>query len=212
MPNASLIPKQLFGDDGMIRDIGDIAVPIIASISKRTNSQRKMATISIGLIMQDFNISLKNAAAKNRIRDGLQGLCDCNLIDIANLDQYKINDAFDIYIYYELVPFVKLYDHEFAVITAYEKTDNIKLLMVYLYIVQHISEKTKEPTWVSIENIAENLDMHKNTVRKYINILLKDIGVLFRKGKKHTPDGNLVHLHTRNITEYLHKHHLHKEE
>jgi hypothetical protein len=205
MPIASLIPKQLFGEDGMIKDIGEIAVPIIASISRRTNSQRKMATISIGLIMQDFHIAINNAAAKKRIKEGLQGLCDCGLIGIDDLNSHKVNDAFDINLYYEFVPFIKLYDHEFTVITAYSNADNIKLLMIYLYIIQHISEKTKDPTWVSIENISEYFQIHENTIRKYIKILKDDIGVLFRKGKKRMPSGNIVHLHTRNMTEYIHR-------
>jgi hypothetical protein len=205
MTNASLIPKQLFGGDGMIKDIGEIAVPIITSISKRTNPHRKMATLSIGLIMEDFHISSRNAAAKNKIREGLEGLCRCQLIEIEDFSARKINDAFDIYLYYETTPFIKLYDQEFSVITAYSKADNIKALMIYLYIVQHISEKTKQPTWVSIESIARDLEMHENTVRKYLNVLLKEIGVLFRKGKKHTQDGNVVHLHTRNMTEYINR-------
>jgi hypothetical protein len=206
MKNASLIPKQLFGEDGMIRDVGEIAVPIIASISKRTNSQRSMATLSIGLIMEDFHISPKNAAAKKRIHEGLQNLCNCNLIEIEDLSTRKINDAFDIYLYYERVPFIKLYDHEFELIASYDKGDNIKLMMIFLYIVQHISEKTKQPTWVTIETISTYFNMHENTVRKYIKILREDIGVIFRKGKKKTPDGNMIHLHTRNITEYIHQH------
>ncbi len=206
MTGASLIPKQLFGEDGMIKDIGEIAVPIIASISKRTNSQRKTASLSMGLIMQDFHMKINNAAARSKIKEGLRGLCDCGLMEIVDLDSYKVNDAFDINLHYELVPFVKLYDHEFAVITAYPKGDNIKLMMIYLYIVQHISEKTKDPTWVSIENISNHFGIHENTVRKYIRLLRQDIGVLFRSGKKKTPNGNLVHLHTRNMVEYVHRH------
>ena len=206
MKNASLIPKQLFGEDGMIKDVGEIAVPIIASISKRTNPHRNMATISIGLIMQDFSISPSNSPAKKRIKAGLQGLCDCGLIEIQDLSARKINDAFDVFLYYERSPFVKLYDHEFMVVGQYTEKDNIKLLMIYLYIVQHISEKTKEPTWVSIENISENLNIHENTIRKYIKILREDIGILFRQGRKRTADGNMINLHTRNITEYIHKH------
>ena len=208
MVNASLIPKQLFGEDGMIKDIGEIAVPIIASISKRTNSQRKTATISTGLIMQDFHISTNNAAAKKRIKEGLEGLCNCGLIGIEDLSSRKVNDAFDVNIHYELVPFIKLYDHEFTVIAAYSQADNIKLLMIYLYIVQHISEKTKDPTWVSIENISEYFGIHENTIRKYIKILRDDIGVLFKKGRKKMPSGNMIQLHTRNMTEYIHRHKL----
>jgi hypothetical protein len=206
MANASLIPKQLFGEDGMIKDIGEIAVPIIVSISKRTNSQRKVATVSIGLIMEDFKIAFNNAAAKNKIREGLQGLCSCDLIEIEDFASRKLKDAFDIRLYYELIPFVKLYDHEFDLITSCTQGDVFKLMMIYLYIVQHISERTKDPTWVSIENISAYFQIHENTVRKYIKILKDDVGVLFRKGKKKTPNGNIVHLHTRNMTEYIHKH------
>jgi len=205
MENASLIPHQLFGDDGMIKDVGEIAVPIIASISKRTNSHRRMATISTGLIMNDFSISTKNMAAKRKIVEGLQGLCDCGLIGIDNLESYKLNDAFDVMLYYELQPFVKLYDQEFAVLGQCTSKDNIRLTMIYLYIIKHINDKTKLPTWVSVETISKEFELNEGTVRKYIKTLLEDLGILFRKGKKHTQNG-FVHLYTRNITEYIHRH------
>lgn len=205
MSNASLIPHQLFGENGMIKDIGEIAVPIIASISKRTNSHRQTATLSTGLIMNDFNISLKNTTAKKKITDGLEGLMKNGLIDVQDLSGRKINDAFDVDIYYELQPFVKLYDYEFAALGRYTGADNFKLMMIYLFIVKHINEKNKQPTWVSIQRIAEEFDLNENTIRRYIKTLLEQVGVLFRCGKKHLPTG-YVQLYTRNMTEYIHRH------
>ena len=205
MDNASLIPHQLFGDNGLIADIGEIAVPIITSISKRANMNRHAATLSLGLIMDDFSINKRNTYFKKRLIEGIQGLSDCGIIDLEDIAQYKINDAFDINLYYDFEPFVKLYDYEFAVLGSYTQADNIKLTMVYLFMMKHINDKTKEPTWISVEAIAEEFDFAMNTVRKYIKILIEDLGILFRKGKRHTANG-FCHLHTRNMPEYIHLH------
>lgn len=208
MKNVAFIPKQLFGEEGIVQDIGPIGAAIIVGLSRRTNSQRNMATASIGLIMQDFNINITNSKAKNKIKKGLEFLCDCNLIEVDNISKCKVNDAFDAYLYYDLIPFVKLYDHEFAMIIKHGKDgmNNVKLMMIFLYVVSHISEKTKKPTWVTVENIAEHFNMNVRTVSSYLYALTNDIGVLYKQGKKKTYHGHSIQLYNRNITEYIHQH------
>ncbi len=202
---VSLVPKILFdGEDNMYDRIGPWVVPVICSISRRLQYHRRVSTISLGLIIDDLNRSVdNNRRLKYRIEDILEQLQYYDYI-VCAFDKAKVRDAIEVQILYENEPFILLYEHEFEAIREYGTVSSVyRLLGVYLYIVKHINERTKRPTWVSASKVAEDLHLNLGTVCKYIAILRDELNLLTRISTSVSQHGGVIAHHTRNMAEYL---------
>jgi len=206
--NLSFIPKDLFGEQGIIKTINNFDVfPVIIGLSRRINSYRNISTISMNLILEDFGITTTNPAYnKKQLAAAFQQLIEHGYIMTKNIFDYKINDAFEVEILYNQHPFIMLYDEEVDKIKQIKTGDTKTALMVYLYVVQHINEQKKQPTWVTVDKIAYDLNLNIKTAYKYLKILREDAKILKIKGKKRNHEGKLISMHTRNMPEYLHRH------
>ncbi len=202
---ASLIPKQLFEGEDMFSKIGEPIIPIIIALSRRIQYTRRVATMSFELMFKDCAMATYDTRVKAKFFDAMLQMQDEGWIDFDNDSKIKVKDAFEVGIHYELNPYVLLYEQEILTLQYYPHLNVPKLLMIYLYIVKHINEKTKKPTWVSPENIGEYFGLSTSRIHEYISMLKDDVGILAKIGKRRTQNG-FVSLHTRNNSEYIQQH------
>jgi len=203
---ASFIPKQLFeGADSMYHNIGPMVTPIVISISRRLQPSRKVATLSFAMMISDFNIDPDNHRHRVKCANVLNAMRDKEYIDFDDLSKVKVRDAFEIKVYYETEPFILLYEQEFHSFRYLPSRDPYKILLTYLYVVKHINDYTKQPAWVSVERIAEDLGFSIASTEIYLRHLRDTIGILKKIGTKAVGQ-HLVSLHTRNMHEYIHMH------
>ena len=203
---ASLVPKALFeGKNSIYHTMGLWAVPVIVSISRRLQFHRRVATMSLNLITEDMN-RVDTRRAKMSLKEVLTQLQQYDYILCSeNMMMLRNEKAFEVAVLYDLEPFIILYESEFEAITQYHRPAKItRLLTVFLYVVKHINERTKQPTWVTAPKIAEDLGFTPATVYSYLDILRSEIGVLVRMGENFTTYEGRIPYHTRNMAEYLH--------
>ena len=205
------VPKHIFDIDGAYNELGTIGVSVIVGLCRRMNPQLQTSTVSLRLLYEDVGFNYRDNRMRKKYLQTLQYLQDTHQIQI-NLEEdiktISINQAFDVFIYYDLIPFIKLYAHELEAIRNYDGRPAMKLRMltVFLYIVSHINDKTKHATFVAKSTIASDLQFDDRTLSNYLHILSDDIGILYKQGYKRTEDGFIIQLWNRNIEEYIWQH------